>query len=92
MVVYLKKKKLFEIAKSLIAFESDLKLKDCAYRFYRGTEWLRLYDDSYIYELCAMYGGKYLSLEKFYYNEKSDNRIIVERSVLNGFGKCTVVI
>ena len=39
MVRYLKKKKLYAIAKSLIKEELPL-CKDCKYTFYRGSEWL----------------------------------------------------
>ena len=43
---YLKKKKMFELAKRLFTdLDPNVKLKNCGYKFYRGTEWLSIYDD-----------------------------------------------
>lgn len=85
---YLKKRKMYEIANKVLALDSNVKLKDCEYRFFRGTEWLRLRDDTYIYELCSMAGGNYLSVETYFYDMELSKRVQVSFKVLNGWGKC----
>lgn len=84
---YLKKKKMFEIANKVLDLDYDVKLKECEYRFYRGMEWLRLSDDTYIYEICSMKGGNYLSVEKWLYDMELSKRVQVTFKVLNGWGK-----
>lgn len=84
-VQYLKKRKLFELAKQVFTDECDLKLSRSEYKFYRGTEWLKIWTDDYVYELCSMHGGNYLSADTYYYDEMGA-RIHVQRDVLNGFG------
>ena len=43
-VPYLKKTKMFEFAKKICS-EPPKKMKDCEYKFYRGSEWLIWYSD-----------------------------------------------
>ena len=68
-VPYLKKTKLFEFAKEICP-DAPKKMKDCEYKFYRGTEWLKWSStedapdgDGWIkWEICKM--GYRVSLNK----------------------------
>lgn len=91
-VVYLKKRKMLEIACNILKLDCDIKLKDCNYRFYRGTEWLRFCDNSYNYDICAMRGGAYLSVTTFVYDEQLSRQVQVSFKVLNGCGKREVIL
>lgn len=88
---YLKKKKMFELAKRLFDLDCDVKLCDCEYRFHRGSEWLTLHDDTYCYQIYARSGGNYLTTEIFFYDDDW-NRVEISRKILNGFGKREVSI
>lgn len=88
---YLKKTKMHELAKKIFTLDCDVKLKDCEYKFYRGSEWLRLNDNTYCYEIYASHGGRFLSVETFIYDDDF-NRIEVSRKVLNGFGKMELAV
>lgn len=83
---YLKKKKMFELAKRLFTdLDPNVKLKNCGYRFYRGTEWLSIYDDPYGYELSVSNDGNYLIAEVFFYcDDDCTKKTLVSRKVLNG--------
>lgn len=89
-VNYLKKSRMYEIAKRL-GYQVPV-MKACEYRFYRGTEWLRFHDDSYLYEICASYGGKYLSVNTYYYDEGIYKRVLLSRKLINGYGKCNFYV
>lgn len=88
---YLKKSKLYSIAKEVFELCDFPMLKDCKYICYRGTEWLKIYHDTYIYEICSMGCGAYLSVKVYYYDDFC-NRITISRSVLNGFGKQGIAV
>lgn len=88
---YLKKTKMYELAKEIFTLDCDVKLKDCEYSFYRGAEWLFLHDNTYCYKIYANYGGRLLSVETFIYDDDF-NRIEVSRKVLNGFGKMELAV
>lgn len=82
---YLKKRKLFEIAKYVFD-DTSLELSRSEYIFYRGTEWLILYTDIFVFALCAENGGNYLTAETYCYDDDG-KRKLVHREVLNGFGR-----
>ena len=81
-----------ELSNKIFTQDCDVKLKDCEYRFYRGSEWLRLHDNSFIYELCASNGGAYLALNVYVYDYDLGKRKQVSRKVLNGFGKMELAV
>ena len=91
-MTYLKKTKMYNIAKSVFDILDMPVLKDCEYRFYRGTEWLRFSSAEYDYEMCSMFAGKFLSVETYCYDDNTGNRVCVMRKVLNGCGKREVSI
>lgn len=82
---YLKKKKMYEIVQKIADLDCEVKLAQCEYCFSRGMEWLKLHDNSYIYELCVSNGGSYIALNK--YADDIWDRRHVFRHVYNGFGK-----
>lgn len=90
-VSYLKKKKMHELAKKLFDLDCNVRLCDCKYSFYRGSERLCLHDNTYFYELYASSGGNYLTSEIFFYDDDG-KRVEVSRNILNGFGKREIVI
>lgn len=92
MVKYLKKKRMFELLKQLVELADHVKSSDCTYKFYRGTEWLRLDDGDHIFELCASNGGLYLAFNLLEYDWETYFERIVERHVYNGCGKMEVSI
>lgn len=67
------------------------KLTECEYRFCRGYEWLKLFDEYYNYQICAAYGGRFLSVETYYYDDFG-KRQTVRYNVLNGYGRCEVPV
>lgn len=75
MVNYLKKTKMYELAKELVPGIDGI--RSCTYKFYRGTEWLKFGDDEYYYDFCIM--GVHVSLDVFYYDELTDARVDVNR-------------
>lgn len=84
---YLKKKKMYQIAKDLFIKDHKVRLCDCHYKFWRGSEWLNFHDDDFIYyELYAMSGGRHLTIEIFSYDDDL-NRILIDRYFINGFGR-----
>lgn len=91
-VKYLKKKKMFELVKQLAQLDREVKLSECEYSFYRGTEWLRLHDDTYSYELCASCFGGYLALNKYVFDWEIFKDKLVFRHVYNGCGKREVAV
>lgn len=52
-VRYLKKKKMFGLAQKILGSDCSVKLLDCEYHFYRGSEWLLFSDDGYCYKLYS---------------------------------------
>ena len=61
-VKYLKKKKMFELLKSMEPLSESVKLSDCTYKFHGGVEWLTVsVDHDHVMELCLNHGGDYLS-------------------------------
>ena len=56
-------------------------LKDCVYRFYRGSEWLRFtgLDDIY-YEI---YFSQFMAIEKNRFDEILDKYVLIDRRVYN---------
>ena len=91
---YLGKRRLYQIAKQLLQ-EKLCGERDCFYKKYRGSEWLRFRsaDSEYSFELYAMKEGKFLRLEKKAWNECTDDwDICQERTVVNGFGKIGIAI
>lgn len=66
MVSYLKKSKIREIVLSLGFLVPTL--KDCSYKFYKGSEWLRFSGtDEYYYEVYVCPG--YLAIDCIDYDE-----------------------
>jgi len=76
MVQYLKKTKIRSILLGLGV--PVLALKDCSYRFYRGSEWLR-FDDYEVYVT-----GSYMSINRLFYDELEDKYYTLERRVISG--------
>ena len=67
MAQYLKKKKLYEIVKKLLADKKLPPLKNCEYKFYRGAEWLTfsgIGDDLHYYRIASECCGNWISIEK----------------------------
>ena len=91
-MMYLKKRKMFEISKRVLTLDCDVKLADCEYRFYRGTEQHRFCDNTYIYEFCASSGGNFLSVRTFFYSDEFDKRVELSYKVLNGWNRHEVSI
>ena len=91
-VNYLKKKKMYELIVRLASFDCEVSLSKCEYRFNKGMEWLRLHDNSYIYELCSDHGGNYLALNKYAYVDDTWSRKQISRHVYNGWGKMEVAV
>lgn len=65
-VQYLGKKAMYEKLKSL---RPDIcKMKDCTYKRYHGTEWLKgcstVMDEEYV-QLSSQFGGKWMKLSVF---------------------------
>ena len=86
---YLKKTKLAFILGDI--FNITVKPRCASYRFYRGTEWLHYSDDVYMYEICLMNGGAYLSVQKSHYDE--DDIVVIDyRDILNGYGKKNYIL
>ncbi len=65
---YLKKKKLYVIAKSLIKEEIP-PCKDCNYSFYRGSERLSCGN----YKLSSLACGAWVHIERWYFDEKTQD-------------------
>lgn len=82
-VEYLKKTKMHDLAKSLMADVPPV--RDCEYKFYRGSEWLKWTSD----EECGdgwirfeLYVCKsYYSLEKVQYLESEFKSVVLDRKV-----------
>ena len=80
---YLKKKKLYELAKQHC---SDIpKLRDCEYRFHRGSEWLKWNsseesEDGWI-TWSLFRTGAHVSLEKVLHLEAEFKATTIERKV-----------
>lgn len=68
MVRYLKKKKLYAIAKSLIKEELPL-CKDCQYSFSGGVEWL-VCDN---YKIATLAYGAWVHIERYRFDEEKDD-------------------
>lgn len=89
-IVYLKKTRLYLAMKELFPGREICKLKDCTYRFHRGTEWLRgsfCDTEDNEFELCSFSCGNYLSFEEYRYDDYDDKRILINRAIINGFNK-----
>lgn len=91
-VNYFKKKKMYELMMRLVTLDCNVPLSKCEYRFHKGMEWIRLHDNSNIYELCSDHGGNYLALNKYAYLDDTWTRKLISRHVYNGFGKMEVAI
>ena len=89
---YLKKKKMFELLKQLEALADHVKLSDCTYKFYRGTEWLRYDNGVFIYEMVVMNGGLYLAVNLLEFDWDIYGEKLLRRDVYNGFGKMEVAV
>ena len=84
-VSYLKKKKMHSIAQEL-CYEKVPALKDCEYKFYRGSEWLKWFadeecEDGYIqweFYCCR----SYYSFEKVQHLESENKAVTLERYVI----------
>lgn len=79
-VVYLKKKKMYEMLKSLVNTNLNI-MKNTTYRFYRGSEWLECTSDGV--EHCKMYKlyheGQFVSLDISQWDEEKENFVEIER-------------
>ena len=91
-VKYLKKKRMFELLKQLEELADHVKLSDCTYKFYRGTEWLRYDDGDHIWEMVASNGGLYLAVNLLEFDWSNNLEGLVSRHVYNGYGKMEVAI
>lgn len=60
-VSYLKKTKMYEIAKSLGLHDMP-KLKDCNYSFSHGAEWLTFSNSEYYVKLSVLFAGAWIKL------------------------------
>ena len=76
MVKYLKKSKIRSILLSLGVPVPAL--RDCSYRSYHGSEWLRF--DGYEVYCCNVH----MSIEKQYYDEEKLMYVMQERRVIHG--------
>lgn len=80
MVKYLKKSKIRSILLGLgIPVPA---LRDCSYRSYRGSEWLRFHDGVDDYEVYCC--NVHMSIEKQYYDEENLRYVTLERRVIHG--------
>lgn len=68
MVKYLKKKRLYQIAKTLIKEEIPL-CKDFDYRFFDGAEWLERGE----YKISSQFGGNWIKIVYRRYDELKDD-------------------
>lgn len=84
LIPYLKKTKMYNLANQLC--EAVPKLKDCRYKFHRGTEWLKWYtdeecEDGYIeWVLCRI--GYHISLEKVQHLESEFKAVTLSRKTI----------
>lgn len=79
-IVYLKKKRMYEILKSLVSINLSM-MKNATYRFYRGSEWLECTsDDEDCYKHFKLYHeGQFVSLDISQWDEEKDNFVETER-------------
>lgn len=74
MAEYLKKKKIYSILKELVPDITLPAMKDCAYKFYRGDEWLTCCvgdSEQYMDEYCLWHAGNRfdISFERVYWED-----------------------
>lgn len=79
MVRYLKKKKLYAIAKSLIKEEIPL-CKDCDYSFYHGSEWLI----GGSYKISSLACGAWVHIDRCRFDEEKDD-FVREEEIYSDF-------
>lgn len=79
MVRYLKKKKLYAIAKSLIKEKLPL-CKDCKYTFYRGSEWLV----GGSYKISSLGCGAWIHISRCRFDEETDD-FVYEEEIYSDF-------
>ena len=73
MVKYLKKRKLYAIAKSLIKEELP-SCKDCKYTFYRGLEWIT----GGSYKISSLACGAWIHINRCRFDEETDDFVYEE--------------
>lgn len=74
-VSYLKKSKMYAVAKSL-GFSDMSKMKDCTYKFYRGAEWLTFDCLEGYGKLSSQCGGNWFH---FVIKSYDDDRVVREK-------------
>ena len=79
MVRYLKKRKLYAIAKSLIKEELPL-CKDCEYTFNKGSEWIT----GGSYRISSMFGGDWIRIRRSQFDE-GKNDFVYDNETYFGF-------
>lgn len=79
-VMYLKKKKMYEMLASLINEKLEL-MKNASYKYYRGSEWLKCEsDDTDYYKRYELYHyGYFISLDIFQWNEQKERYEQIDR-------------
>lgn len=79
-MAYFKKKKMYEILKSIVDTELDM-MKTASYRFYRGSEWLQCEsnDKNYCRAYKIYHSGYFISLDIFQYDEQSEEYVEIDR-------------
>lgn len=80
MVRYLKKRKLYAIAKSLIKEELPL-CKEFEYSFYQGSEWIT----GGSYRISSMSGGNWIRIRRCRFDEEKDD-FVYENETYSNFG------
>lgn len=77
---YFKKKKMYEILKSLVNTNLDI-MKYADYSFYRGSEWLKcIGDDGKHYTFYKLYHeGRFVSLDILQWDEEKEDFVETDR-------------
>lgn len=86
MVKYLKKSKIRQLLLDL-GYQVPA-LKDCSYKFYRGSEWLEGSlpcgeSDCSVFFKCYLCPG-YMSVDVYLYDWNTDEEELLERKFING--------
>lgn len=77
---YLKKKKLYELAKELLKDKEIPLMKDCEYKFGRGSEWLRFSgvgDDCHSYKINSQSAGKWVCIEESAFSDYECEMVVI---------------
>ena len=93
MTDYLKKKKMYELLKQLEPEFSIPIMKECKYRFFRGSEWLSIpVYETLECDYIEMYHSKSCITVTFYiWDDESERLISIDRKVYCfSCGKCTL--